>query len=58
MGKTCISISELAESLGLFYKPSGAGGGDLGFVISDDLLKMRQFQRIMRKIKHPIIELS
>jgi len=52
------NISELAESLGLFYKPSGAGGGDLGFVISDDLLKMRQFQRIMRKIKHPIIELS
>jgi len=52
------TISKLAESLGLFYKPSGAGGGDLGFVMTDDLLKMKQFESIINKIDHPIIELK
>jgi mevalonate kinase len=52
------NLSELAESLGLFYKPSGAGGGDLGFVMSDDLLKMKQFSHIIETIDHPIVELN
>ena len=52
------NLSELAESLGLFYKPSGAGGGDLGFAMSDDLLKMKQFSHIIEKIDHPIVELN
>ena len=52
------NLSELAESLGLFYKPSGAGGGDLGFVMSDDLLKMKQFGHIIEEIDHPIVELN
>ena len=51
-------FSEFAESLGLFYKPSGAGGGDLGFVMSDDLLKMKQFSHIIKEMDHTIIELN
>ena len=52
------TISKLAESLGLLYKPSGAGGGDLGFVMSDNLLKMKQFESIIDKIDHTIVELN
>ena len=52
------NLSEIAESLGLLYKPSGAGGGDLGFVMSDDLLKMKQFGNIIKEMDHTIIELN
>ena len=31
-------LENLASQSGLFYKPSGAGGGDLGFILSLSLI--------------------
>jgi phosphomevalonate kinase len=50
-------ILDLAESLGLFYKPSGAGGGDLGILISDDAIKMKKLCNALSKINHYVIDL-
>ena len=36
------SLSNLSSKLGLFYKPSGAGGGDLGFIMSNNEMKLKQ----------------
>ena len=33
-------MMELAKSMNIFYKPSGAGGGDLGLIICDDRVKI------------------
>ena len=33
-------MMELAKSMDIFYKPSGAGGGDLGLIICDDRVKI------------------
>ena len=33
-------MMELAKSMNIFYKPSGAGGGDLGLIVSDDKVKI------------------
>ena len=36
-------LMQIAKQLGIFYKPSGAGGGDLGIVLSNDKEKFTQF---------------
>ena len=33
-------MMKLAKSMNIFYKPSGAGGGDLGLIVSDDKAKI------------------
>ena len=50
-------ISDLAESIDLFYKPSGAGGGDLGVIISDDALKIKKFGNELSNMNHYVINL-
>ena len=37
------SLTELAESQGLVYKPCGAGGGDVGIVLGDNTEGIAQF---------------
>ncbi len=36
-------LIELARSADIFYKPSGAGGGDLGLVMTNSEKKLTQF---------------
>ena len=36
-------LIELAKKTDIFYKPSGAGGGDLGLVITNSEKKLTQF---------------
>ncbi|MDC0186070.1 hypothetical protein OAK03_04475 [Gammaproteobacteria bacterium] len=50
-------ILDLAESIDLFYKPSGAGGGDLGIIISDDALKIKKFSKKLSNMNHYVINL-
>ena len=50
-------ILDLADSVDLFYKPSGAGGGDLGVIISDDALKMKTFSNELSNMNHYVIDL-
>ena len=51
------NISCLAKKFGLLYKPSGAGGGDLGFVLSDDMYKIQKFNQLLSDMNHKTIEL-
>lgn len=37
-------IQAAAESMGLVYKPSGAGGGDIGFVATEDVSLIEPFR--------------
>ena len=37
------ALANLAKKSGVFYKPSGAGGGDLGFILTNNKLKFREF---------------
>lgn len=39
-------MRDAADSLGLVYKPSGAGGGDIGFVLGGDTTTMTVFASI------------
>ena len=43
--------------LGLFYKPSGAGGGDLGFILTDDETKLKQLLTKIKDKNYQIMEL-
>ena len=36
-------LVSLASSRGLLYKPCGAGGGDVGIVLSDDMERLEDF---------------
>ena len=36
-------LANLAKKSGIFYKPAGAGGGDLGFILSNNELKFKEF---------------
>ena len=38
-----LELIKLAKDEGVFYKPSGSGGGDIGIVICDDKLKLDRF---------------
>jgi mevalonate kinase len=33
---------KLAENAGVFYKPTGSGGGELGHVISNDRMRIEE----------------
>jgi len=46
-----------ASMLGLFYKPSGAGGGDLGFILTDDETKLKQLLTKIKDKNYQIMEL-
>ena len=37
------ALANLAKKSGVFYKPSGAGGGDLGFILTNNELKFKEF---------------
>ena len=36
------ALSNITTKLGLLYKPSGAGGGDLGLILTDNEMKLEQ----------------
>ena len=38
-----LELIKLAKDEGVFYKPSGSGGGDIGIIICDDKLKLDRF---------------
>ena len=46
-------LANLANESGSFYKPSGAGGGDLGFILSDSETKLK---KLLKKIRSKNIE--
>jgi len=47
-------LANLASQSGSFYKPSGAGGGDLGFILSDSEIKLK---KLLKKIRSKNIEI-
>ena len=50
-------ISILADKEGLIYKPSGAGGGDLGIIIGDNNSIISKFMDRLSKLRMKQIEL-
>ena len=50
-------LANLASKLGLFYKPSGAGGGDLGFILTDDETKLKQLLTQIKDKNYQIMDL-
>ena len=50
-------LAKLTNKLGLFYKPSGAGGGDLGLILADDSIKLKQLLTQIRDKKYQTIDL-
>jgi len=51
-------LANLASQSGLFYKPSGAGGGDLGFILSDSETKLKKLLKKIRSKNIEIIDLK
>ena len=47
----------LARSADVFYKPSGAGGGDLGLVITNSEKKLTHFLSVLSDSNFPVIDL-
>lgn len=50
-------LIELARSADIFYKPSGAGGGDLGLVITNSEKKLTHFLSVLSDSNFPVIDL-
>jgi len=50
-------LANEASKLGLFYKPSGAGGGDLGFILTDDETKLKQLLTLIKDKNYQIMDL-
>ena len=50
-------LANLASQSGLFYKPSGAGGGDLGLILSDSEMKLKKLLIQIRSKNFEIIDL-
>ena len=50
-------LIELARSADVFYKPSGAGGGDLGLVITNSEKKLTHFLSVLSDSNFPVIDL-
>jgi len=49
-------VAEIAARHGVAYKPSGAGGGDLGVAVSADSAAMDQFTRDLRAVSLQVFE--
>ena len=50
-------LIDLARSADVFYKPSGAGGGDLGLVMTNSKKKLTHFLSILSDSNFPVIDL-
>jgi len=50
-------LIDLARSADVFYKPSGAGGGDLGLVMTNSEKKLTHFLSILSDSNFPVIDL-
>jgi phosphomevalonate kinase len=50
-------LIDLARSADAFYKPSGAGGGDLGLVMTNSEKKLTHFLSILSDSNFPVIDL-
>ena len=50
-------LIDLARSADIFYKPSGAGGGDLGLVITNSEKKLTHFLSVLSDSNFPVIDL-
>ena len=51
-------LANEASKLGLFYKPSGAGGGDVGFILTDDETKLKQLLTQIKDKNYQIMDLK
>jgi phosphomevalonate kinase len=52
-----LEIAEIAASYGAAYKPSGAGGGDIGTAFFLDTKSAERFLENMEAKKYPVIDL-
>ena len=50
-------LINLARSADIFYKPSGAGGGDLGLIITNSEKKFTYFLSKLSDSNFPVIDL-
>ena len=50
-------LINLANESEMFYKPSGAGGGDLGFILSNNEKELREFLVKLRDSNFQTIDL-
>ena len=50
-------LMEIAKRTDIFYKPSGAGGGDLGLVITNSEKKLTHFLSVLSDSNFPVIDL-
>ena len=51
-------VAELAAHSGVTYKPSGAGGGDLGIAVSEDAAALESFGRALRATSARVLRLG
>lgn len=51
-------VAVIAEKTGVAYKPSGAGGGDLGVAISDDGAAMQAFKQALQPTSIIILRIA
>ena len=50
-------LANLANKLEIFYKPSGAGGGDLGFLLTKNIEKLKKFNAKLTDSNFKLIDL-
>ena len=50
-------LANLANKLEIFYKPSGAGGGDLGFLLTKNIEKLKNFNEKLTDSNFKLIDL-
>ena len=51
------TLLDLANKFEIFYKPSGAGGGDLGFILTDNQSKFKKFNNLLIENNFQTIDL-
>jgi phosphomevalonate kinase len=52
------ALADIADSLGVVYKPCGAGGGDLGIAISRDESELAAFVDSARQQNFKLMDLT
>lgn len=53
-----MNLTKLVGSLGGVYKPSGAGGGDMGLALAQSLAHLEQIKSSLRAAGHQVINLQ
>ncbi len=52
------ALDELGVRLGVAYKPSGAGGGDIGIAFSTDTAKLAEFRRHASALRFSVVDVQ